>query len=395
MNSKNIPALSGGKPVRKHFLHYSRQQIKICDIKAVKRALKSDFLTTGPRPDDFAKSVAIRTGFSCALAVSSGSAALSALFQAAQIGPGHEVITTSMTFAASVSSIIAVGAVPVLADIDPLTANLKPECIKKCLSPKTRAILAVDYAGLPCFWDEISSLCRQKGILFFIDSAHSLGAKVKGMGQGAFCDAAVFSFHPVKAVTTGEGGVIASNDHALIQRASLISNHHIQRDESIEPWFYDITGQGYNYRMSDISAALGLSQIKRLNKNITQRNILAQWYIDNLDFPDHLTLPDPVEYPENKTGLTHSWHLFNVRVKGSVNRNLFVRAMRAENIMAHVLYIPIHFHTWFKDKIKYTCLDNCETFYKQVMALPIYPGMNETDLKSVKKAIHKITSCLL
>jgi dTDP-4-amino-4,6-dideoxygalactose transaminase len=383
--SKNYPAMAGGKPVRKHLLPYSRQTVTTADIKAVKRVLKSDFLTTGPVAPAFAASVAERTGFKKGLAVSSGTAALTVLFKAAGIESGMEVITTPMTFAASIRAILLCGAVPVLADIDNSTMTVTAETIRPLINTRTAAVLGVDYAGRPCDWKNISALCRQKKLPFFLDSAHSIGALEENEPQGHWCDAAIFSFHPVKAVTTGEGGVLAVNDPELVKRAALIANHHMFKpDDRLDPWFYDITGPGYNFRMSDISASLGLNQIKRLKSNIALRNEIAEWYIDNLVFPEHIEITPP------EANITHSWHLFNVKVKGSVDRGLFVRALRAENIMAHVLYIPIHHHTYFADKVRFQELKVCESCYEQVMALPIFPGMLEKDLKSVKRAVSKI-----
>lgn len=383
--SKKFPALLGGIPVRKHLLPYSRQNVTIGDVKAVKRVLKSDFLTTGPVAPAFAKSVATRTGFKHGLAVSSGTAALTLLFKASGIEAGMEVITTPMTFAASIRAILLCNAIPVLADIDSKTMTITAETIKGLFNSKTAAVLGVDYAGRPSDWKQISHLCQQKNIPFFLDSAHSLGALENNEPQGHWCDAAIFSFHPVKAVTTGEGGVIASNNAALIKKASLMSNHYISRPENNpDPWFYDIIGPGYNFRMSDISASLGLNQIKCLKKNIAKRDEIAEWYIKNLDFPGF------IETPSIEDNITHSWHLFNVRVTGPINRGLFVRALRAENIMAHVLYIPIHHHTYFADKVIHGDLPVCEKCYEQVMALPIFPTMNEKDLNTVKRSIYKI-----
>lgn len=392
--ARTLPAILGGKPIRKRVLPYSRQTIFPSDLKAVRKVMRSDFLTTGPMGNRFGQAIAARTGFDSALPLSSGTAALITLLMSLENVRGHEVITSPMTFAATTGAILMAGGVPVMADVDPVTLNVDPRRVAELINEKTAAVLAVDYAGHPAHWQELRRLCDNHRIPLLVDCAHSLGSSIHGHPVGYWAHAAVFSFHPVKAVACGEGGAIASSDRDILRRATLIANHWMVKFEdenpfTARPWYYEIQGQGFNYRLNDISSALGLSQIKRLNTRIDacrEVSIALRKRLSSIAFLD---------MPCELDGYRHSYHLFVARVRQleeGFGRNLLVAALRAENITAHVHYIPIHLHPHFRDKILTGDLKNCDQAYNEIMTLPCFDSMTEKDVRDIGLAIEKIAT---
>ena len=294
---QNKLALYGGEPVRNTILPYAKQAIDDADIQAVIQVLKSDFLTTGPVVPQFEEKIATYVGAKYAVAFSSGTAALHAACFAAGITHGDEVITTPMTFAATANSILYVGGKPVFADVDPKTYNISPQAIEKPITPKTKAIITVDYTGQPAAYDEIMELARKYNLIVIDDAAHALGAIYNNKKIGSIADMTMFSFHPVKHITTGEGGIITTNNLTYYKKLRLFRNHGITRDINElhikdEVAYYEMQQLGYNYRMTDIQAALGLSQYQKLSQFLSKRRKLATNYTDK--FPTYGLYHTPI-----------------------------------------------------------------------------------------------------
>ncbi|MFC5590284.1 UDP-4-amino-4,6-dideoxy-N-acetyl-beta-L-altrosamine transaminase [Sporosarcina soli] len=392
---KNKLALHGGKPVRDTFLAYGRQWIDDEDIEAVINTLKSDYLTTGPTILQFEKAVAEFVGAKYAVTFSSGTAALHAACFAAGIKEKDQVITTPMTFAASSNCILYVGGQPVFADIDPRTYNISPKSILTQITEKTKAIIAVDFTGQPADYDEIISIARNSGIIVIADGAHSLGATYKDEKVGSLADMTMFSFHPVKHITTGEGGMITTNNENYYEKLLLFRGHGITRDpqklsKNNEPWYYEMQDLGYNYRMTDIQAALGLSQMKKLNTFVEKRRGLAMKY--NKAFEELDAIITPFQQHDRYS----SWHLYIIRInskKLSTNRNEIFGALQAENIGVNVHYIPVYLHPYYQ-KLgykKHLC-PNAERIYSEIITLPLYSKMSERDLDDVITGVKKVIS---
>ena len=278
-------AIEGGYPVRSSKLYYGRQWITEEDVSAVDEVLRSDFLTCGPKVDELERTLAEYTGAAYAVAVNSDTSALHCACMAAGIGPGDEVITTPITFAASANCALYCGAKPVFADIDPKTYNIDPKSIRDCITEHTKAIVAVDYTGQAVQIDEIRAICREYHLIFIEDAAHSIGTAYKGKRVGSLADMTCFSFHPVKTITGGEGGAILTNDAALYQKLLLAHTHGITHDENLMegaphegPWYYEQISLGYNYRLTDFQAALITSQMKRIDTLKRRRQEIVHAY---------------------------------------------------------------------------------------------------------------------
>jgi len=392
---KNKLALHGGKPVRDAYLPYGKQWIDDDDIKAVINALKSDYITTGPTISQFEKAVAEFVGAKYAVAFSSGTAALHAACFAAGIKEKDEVITTPLTFAASANCILYVGAHPVFADINPNTYNISPKSIQSQITEKTKAIIAVDFTGQPADYDEIMSIAKNNKIIVIGDAAHSLGSTYKGGKVGSIGDMTMFSFHPVKHITTGEGGMITTNNEDYYEKLLQFRSHGITRDPQKlskinEPWYYEMQELGFNYRMTDIQAALGLSQMKKLKTFIEKRREFAKIYNDA--FEDMDAIITPFQQPSCHS----SWHLYIIRInseKLSTNRSEIFQALLAENIGVNVHYIPVYLHPYYQ-KIGYKkgLCPNAEKIYQEIITLPLFPKMSERDLNDVIAGVKKVIS---
>jgi perosamine synthetase len=391
-------ALDGGTPVREKLLPYGRQSLDDADVQAVVAVLKSDWLTTGPKVGEFEERFAAWIGARHAVTFSSGTAALHGAAFAVGLGPGDEAITTPMTFCATANCILYQGATPVFADVSPDTLNLDPGEVSKKLSARTKAIIAVDYAGHPAALDELGQLAKTQGqrTLLIEDACHALGAEYQGKRVGGIADMTVFSFHPVKHLTTGEGGMVATNDARLAETLRRFRNHGIssearQRQESGQ-WFYEMVLLGFNYRLTDIACALGLSQLEKLAANLARRREIAARY--TAAFRD---LP-AIVVPTVRDGVVPAWHLYPVRLKLemlSAGRGEIFRALRAENIGVNVHYIPVHQHPYYRERFKSNSKEGypvAEDAYERLISLPMFHSMTAQDVEDVIHALRKVVT---
>ena len=355
---------------------YGRQTIEEDDIQAAVDVLRSDYLTTGPKIAEFEKMVADYVGAKYAVAISNGTSALHAACFAAGIQPGDEVITTPLTFAASSNCVLYCGGTPVFADVDPKTYNIDPEDIRRKITDKTKAIIAVHLAGQPCDMDEIHKIAKEHDLLVIEDGAHALGSVYKGKKVGTLSDMTTFSFHPVKPITTGEGGMIVTDNEEFYQKMMLFRSHGITRDENLMTrndgsWFYQQLDLGYNYRITDIQCALGCSQMKKLDRFLARRKEIVARY--NEAFADCENIITPYQLPETESG----WHLYIVQVKNCDRRKVF-EALREHGIAVNVHYIPVYLHPYYQEHgYKDVHCRNAEEVYSHIISLPLYPTLTE------------------
>lgn len=353
---------------------YGKQTIEQDDIQAVVDVLKSDFLTTGPKIAEFEQTVADYVGAKYAVAISNGTFALHAACFAAGIEPGDEVITTPLTFAASANCVLYCGGTPVFADVDPKTYNIDPEDIQRKITDRTKAIIAVHLAGQPCDMDAIHSIAREHGLIVIEDGAHALGSVYKGKKVGSMSDMTTFSFHPVKPITTGEGGMIVTDNEDFYKKMILFRSHGITRDDSMMtrndgPWFYQQFNLGYNYRITDIQCALGCSQMKKLDRFLARRKEIVARY--NEAFADCDNIITPYQLSDTESG----WHLYIVQVKKCDRRQVFEN-MREKGIGVNVHYIPVYMHPYYQEHgYENVHCANAEEIYSHIISLPLYPGL--------------------
>ena len=353
---------------------YGKQTIEQDDIQAVVDVLKSDFLTTGPKIAEFEQTVADYVGAKYAVAISNGTSALHAACFAAGIGPGDEVITTPLTFAASANCVLYCGGTPVFADVDPKTYNIDPDDIRRKITDRTKAIIAVHLAGQPCDMDAIHSIAREHGLIVIEDGAHALGSVYKGKKVGSLSDMTTFSFHPVKPITTGEGGMIVTDNEDFYKKMVLFRSHGITRDDSMMtrndgPWFYQQFDLGYNYRITDIQCALGCSQMQKLDRFLARRKEIVARY--NEAFADCDNIITPYQLSDTESG----WHLYIVQVKNCDRRQVF-EAMREKGIGVNVHYIPVYMHPYYQEHgYENVHCANAEEIYSHIISLPLYPGL--------------------
>ena len=391
----DLLAVDGGTPVRDTGLPYGHQSIEEEDIEAVVQVLRSDWITTGPKVAEFEEAVAAYVDARYAVSFSSGTAALHGAAFAAGLGPGDEAITTPLTFCATANCVLYMGATPVFADVCDDSLNLDPEQVARRITSRTKAVIPVDYAGHPADLDSFSELAQQNGLVIIEDAAHALGAEYKGQRVGSISHMTIFSFHPVKHITTGEGGMVTTDNPELASRLRMFRNHGIdpkarqQQGHAMGQWYYEMTELGYNYRLSDIGCALGLSQLHRLTDNLKRRREIAGYYTEALaELPGIVT---PIERPETKS----AWHLYPVRIQldrfGSGRKELF-QALRAENIEVNVHYIPVHLHPYYRRRFGYQDGEYpmAEAAYESLISLPLFPGMLEQDAQDVIQAMRKV-----
>jgi len=354
---------------------YGKQCIDQLDIDSVIATLKSDWLTTGPKIAEFEEALSTYVGSKYTIAVSNGTAALHCTMLALGIGKGDEVIVTTMSFAASSNCVLYVGAKPVFADIDETTLLIDPTDIEKKITPRTKAILAVDYAGQPCDYELLRSICYKYNLVYIADGCHALGAEYKDKKIGSIADMTCFSFHPVKNITTGEGGAITTDNIKLYEKLRIYRSHGISTDfhqrEKNGDWFYELTDLGFNYRITDFQCALGISQLKKLDNWISIRNDIARKYIKA--FKDTNIVP-----LANVNGNLNAYHLFVVKTP---NRDEIFKKLRKAGIAANVHYIPIHLHPYYKRTLR-TKKGDCpiaEKVFNEILSLPIYPTLTEEE----------------
>lgn len=388
-------AIFGGKPVREKMLPYGRQFIGQDDIDAVVEVLKSDYITTGSKIDEFEKEFAKYVGTKFAVAVSSGTAALHTAVFAAGIEAGDEVITTPMTFAASANCILYAGAKPVFADILPDTYNIDPDDIKKKITKNTREIIPVDFTGQPVLLEEILKIAEENGLVVIEDAAHSLGAEYKSRKVGSIAELTTFSFHPVKHITTGEGGMITTLDEKLYRKLAMFRTHGITRDaglmeENHGGWYYEQLDLGMNYRITDFQCALGLSQIKKLQGFVERRREIAEFY--NKEFRSVAGICIQKEEPSCKS----SWHIYVAGLDLSrlkAERKEIFDALRAEGIGVNVHYIPVYLHPYYRNlEYKRGICPVAEQLYDNIVTLPLYPSMTDEDANDVVSAVKKVVT---
>jgi perosamine synthetase len=387
--------IDGGTPVRSTLLPYGRQSIDEDDIQAVVEALRSDWLTTGPKINEFEEAFAACVGARYAISFSSGTAALHGAAFAARIGPGDEAITSPLTFAATANCILYQSATPVFADVRSDTLNIDPEQIEDRITPRTKALLPVDYAGHPADLGLILEIAERNRLTVIEDACHALGAEYRDRRVGAISHMTVFSFHPVKHLTTGEGGMVTTNSPSFADTLRKFRNHGISsnaRDRQREDqWYYEMVLLGFNYRLTDIACALGLKQLTKLESNLARRREIAARYTCALR-----EIPGMVVPVVSTEGLP-AWHLYPIRLdpaKLSVDRAQVFRALRAENIGVNVHYIPVHLHPYYRGRFGYKGgeFPAAEAAYESLISLPMFHGMTDEDVGDVITSVSKVAS---
>ena len=389
-------ALHGGEPVRKTRLSYGHQHIDEDDIRAVTEVLRSDFLTCGPKVPELEARLCGLTGAPHCVTVSNGTAALHIACLAAGIGPGDEVITTPITFAASANAVLYCGGTPVFADIDPRTYTLFPQSVEERITPRTKAVIAVDFTGQSCDYDALRVICQKHHLLLIEDAAHSLGTVYRGTPVGSLADLTTFSFHPVKTVTAGEGGAVMCRSPELAQRALLYARHGITRDPALlqeegnSNWYYEEQLLGYNYRLTDLQCALALSQLEKLDRFAARRKELVRAYQEAFR-----ELPEAVLQEENE-GSDSVRHLYILclRLEGlRCGRREFYDALQAENIGVNVHYIPVYYFPYYRSLgYRKGLCPNAEAYYETCLTLPLFYGMTEADQRDVIEAVQKVAA---
>lgn len=388
------PAILGGTPIRKEPLPYARQYIDDDDCLAVSIVLKSDYLTTGPKVKEFEEIIADFVGAKYAVSFSNGTAALHGACYAAGIDKGDEVITTPITFAASANCVLYSGGTPVFADIDEYTFNVDVNEIAKKITDKTKAIIPVDYTGQAADIDGIKELVKDTEILIIEDGAHSLGTKYKGTRVGGLADMTMFSFHPVKTITAGEGGIITTNNEEYYIKLINFRTHCITRDinqlvdKEAGGWYYEQLDLGYNYRMTDIQAALGISQMKKIDWFIQRRKEIVMKYNEAFRDLDGIILQKNAEFSDTVN------HLYVIKLdlnKLKADRKEIYNALLAENIGVNVHYIPVYWHPYYQ-KLGYKkgLCPKAEELYNSILTLPLFPAMTDNDVEDVIGGVYKI-----
>ncbi len=380
-------------PIRPTLLPYGKQWLDDADKQAVMDVLNSDWITQGPAIERFERKVADYVGAKYAVAFCNGTAALHGACYAAGIGAGDEVITTPITFLASSNCVRYMGGTPVFADIDPHTYNIDPDRIRKAITPRTKAVIPVDLTGQPAEMDRIREIARERGLTVIEDAAHSLGASFNDQRVGTLADMTMFSFHPVKHITTGEGGMMVTDNETYYKKLLLFRNHGMTRDQSLMlshdgPWYYEMLDLGYNYRMTDMQAALGASQMDKLDAFVARRREIAAAYNEAFRELDGLVIPH--QHPLAAS----SWHLYVLRWDSKErewDRRAIFEALRADNIGVNVHYIPIYRQPYYAG-LGYSAADypEAEHYYATALSLPIFPQMTDEDIADVIRAVKKV-----
>jgi perosamine synthetase len=376
---------------------YGRQTIDEDDIKAVVEVLRSDWLTTGPKVAEFEKMFADFVGAKYAVAVSNGTAALHSAIFALGIGPGDEVIVPAMTFAATANCIVFQGGTPVFADVNSETLLMEPQEVEARITLRTKAIIAVDFAGQPCDYDTLQMIADRHNLALVADACHSLGGRYKDRPVGSLAFLNAFSFHPVKHITTGEGGMITTHNEQVVRRMRTFRNHGITTDhyqrEMQGSWFYEMAELGYNYRITDFQSALGISQLRKLDKWVSRRREIAKQY--NEAFVSIKGISPLAVRP----GIDHAYHLYIVKVQKDISgldRATVYKELRSRGVGVNVHYIPVHMHAFYRNRFG-TGPGLCpvaELAYEQILSLPVYPGMKDQDVDYVIENVKEILSRL-
>ncbi|WP_342533944.1 UDP-4-amino-4,6-dideoxy-N-acetyl-beta-L-altrosamine transaminase [Lysinibacillus sp. FSL K6-0057] len=361
----------------KEFISYGKQSIDEEDIQTVIDTLRSPNLTQGPKVTEFEQAVANYIGVKYAVAFCNGTAALHGACYAAGIVEGDEVITSPITFAASANCVRYVGGTVVFVDIDPETYNIDPKRIQEKITVETKAIIPVDFTGQPANMDEIMEIAKEHNLVVIEDGAHSFGAEYKGQKVGTQADMTMFSFHPVKPITTAEGGVIVTNNEEYYKKLLKFRSHGIEQTSYAQEqggWYYEMTELGYNYRMTDLQAALGLSQMTKLDQFIERRREIAKLYTETLKEIKYIITPQQLD------NTVSGWHLYMIQLKG-VNRKYIFEEMHAANIGVHVHYIPVYWHPYYQQLgYKKGLCPVAEDWYKNALTLPIHPQLSDEEV---------------
>jgi dTDP-4-amino-4,6-dideoxygalactose transaminase len=391
--SRFLPAIEGGTPQRAEALPFFRAALDEDDIEAVSLALRSGWLTLGPRTEEFERGIADYTGAEHVVAVSSCSEAMFLSLKALEVGPGDEVITSCLTFASTVHAIMHTGATPVLADIEPVSMGLDPECLERRVNERTKVILPVHFAGQACRIGDICDIARARGLAVVEDAAHSFGAEVDGKRLGNFGDATNFSFYATKNITSAEGGAVATGDADLARRIRVLSYHGMSRDSwqryaDRGSWYYEVDSVGYKCNLNDVLAALGVSQLKKVDKFAEKRAAIANRYNEKLAGSEFFELPGVLP------GNTHTWHLYVVRIdleRIPIGRDRFIRALTEEKIGSSVHFIPVYYHPFFAPfGVEAKDFPVCEDYFSRCVSLPLYPDMRPEDVDDVVDALNKL-----
>lgn len=370
-------------------LSYGRQVIDAADRAAVDKALRSPWLTQGPGVPAFESALARACGAKYAVACANGTAALHLACLAAGLGPGNEAVVPAITFAATANAALYCGAEPVIVDVKPDTVTMDPAAFAKAITPRTKAVLPVHFAGLPADMKEISAVAKKRGIVVIEDAAHALGAVYGGekIGACAQSDMAILSFHPVKHIATGEGGAILTNRKDLRDRLLLLRSHGITRDPALLEnkneggWYYEMQALGYNYRITDLQCALGLSQLKKLSRFLTRRREIARAYTKAFAQDARLELQ---ALPKDRE---HAWHLFVIRVAAARRRALY-DFLHARGVLANVHYIPVHALPFYRRRgWAGRRLPNAEEYYAGTLSLPMHAALTGADVRRVIAAV--------
>ena len=391
--AKEALAIFGGSPVRESMLPYSRQSIGEDDIRAVTEVLRSDWLTTGPKVGEFEEVFAARVGARYAVSFSSGTAALHGAAFAAGLEPGDEGITSPMTFAATANCILYQNATPVFADVSSDTLNLDAEEAVLRISSRTRAILPIDYAGHPAELDSIRQLAERHGLVMIEDGSHALGAEYGDRRVGSIAHMTTFSFHPVKHLTSGEGGMVTTDSPNFADTLRRFRNHGISSEarerQRAGQWHYEMVSLGFNYRLTDIACALGISQLKKLEANLARRRRIAASYSSAFRNLGGVILPAV------RPQVNPAWHLYPLRLDLKAllaDRNQIFDALRAENIGVNVHYIPVHLHPYYRERFGFQGGEYpvAEDAYQRLISLPMFHGMSDQDVQDVIRAVVKV-----
>ncbi len=368
---------------------YGRQSVDASDVEAVIEVLRSAWLTTGPGVESFERAIAATAGTEHAIAVSSGTAALHCAMHALRVGPGDEVIVPALTFVATANAAVFQGAAPVFADVEPDTLTVDVSSIEARITPRTKAIVGVDYAGQPCDWAALEALGRKHGIPLLADGCHALGASYMARPVGSLAALTTFSFHPVKHVTTGEGGAITTNDPALAKSLRLFRAHGIATDHRVREergtFDYEMVELGYNYRISDFQCALGSSQLQRLSAFVERRQAIAQRYREAFS-----SLPS-LELLRDRAEARNAYHLFVVKVPAGIERAEVHRKLRAAGIGSNVHYRPVHLHRFYRERF-HTEPGMCpvaEHAWTRILSLPMFPALTDADVDTVVDAVRE------
>jgi perosamine synthetase len=389
----NALAINGGKPVRETYLSYGKQYIDEKDIEAVVNLLKGDYLTTGPTVGEFENKVANYVGAKYGVAVSNGTAALHMACFAAGIGTGDEVLVPAITFAASSNCVLYCGGIPVFVDIDPNTYNIDVNKIEEKITSKTKAIIPVDFSGQAVDMDKILEIAKKHNLIVIEDAAHALGSEYKGNKIGTKADMTEFSFHPVKPVTTAEGGIIVTDNKELYEKMMLFRTHGITRNpkfmvENHGPWYYEQVDLGYNYRITDMQCALGISQMDKIDNFVKRRREIVNKYNEAFKELEEITTPYEEEYSNS------GWHIYVIALnldKLTVGRKEVFEALQKENIGVNVHYLPVYLHSYYRELgYKKGLCPVAEDLYNRMITIPLFPAMIDKDVEDVISAINKV-----